>query len=124
MSISIVKEVNEFLLDIERISSNQFNTVIAIRKLFFTAKSDLAEGIKYGGIAFSISNDLIGGIYIYKKHISIEFSRGADFNDKHGKLEGKGKKRRHLKILPCDDVNIELIDFYIKQAVTDLNASN
>ena len=53
---------------------------------------------------FNVSNALIGGIYTYKEHISIEFSNGADFIDTDSILEGGGKKRRHLKIYKNEDI--------------------
>ncbi|MEZ7818905.1 hypothetical protein ABXT70_02625 [Candidatus Njordibacter sp. Uisw_039] len=71
--------------------------IISIKDIFFGANKKLAEGIKYGGLAFNVSNALIGGIYTYNKHISIEFSNGSGFTDTDSILEGSGKKRRHKK---------------------------
>ncbi len=52
-----------------------------------------------------------------KEHISIEFSNGANFTDTNSVLEGKGKKRRHLKIYSPKDVAQKKSDYFIKQAV-------
>ncbi len=111
------KQVNEFLIDIQSTFPNKFETVEEIRKIFFNASPEIDEEIKYGGIAFNVSGQLIGGIYVYKQHISIEFSHGAQFTDSDGFLEGKGKLRRHLKILEISDVKNKAINIYIKQAV-------
>jgi len=111
------EKVNEFLIDIQTTFPDKSETVEKIRKIFLEENSEIEEDIKYGGIVFNVSGQLVGGIYLYKQHISIEFSDGAKFNDKSGLLEGKGKMRRHLKILEKNDLIGKNIRIYIKQAV-------
>jgi hypothetical protein len=111
------EKVNEFLIDIQSTFPNKFETIEEIRKIFFTANPEITEEIKYGGITFNVSGQLIGGVYVYKQHISIEFSHGAQFTDSDGFLEGKGKLRRHLKILDISDVKNKAINVYIKQSI-------
>ena len=91
--------------------------VISIRAIFLRANEELIEDIKYGGLVFNVSNVLIGGIYTYKQHISIEFSDGADFTDNDSILVGSGKKRRHLKIYENDDIVKKNSEYFINQAV-------
>ena len=111
------EKVNEFLVDIQSTFPTKVETIKEIRKIFFKENPEIIEEIKYGGITFNLSEELIGGIFVYKQHISIEFSHGAQFTDSDGFLEGKGKLRRHLKILNLDDVKTKKVDIYIKQAV-------
>ena len=111
------KEVNKFLIDIQSTFPEKAEILVDIRNLFFKENPEINEEIKYGGITFSVSDSLAGGIFIYKQHISIEFSHGAQFNDSDNFLEGKGKLRRHLKIMGKDDVINKNIIAYIKQAV-------
>jgi hypothetical protein len=113
------EKVNEFLVDLQSTLPNKFETVEEIRKIFFSENPEIDEEIKYGGIAFNVAGQLIGGIYVYKQHISIEFSHGAQFTDTDGFLEGKGKLRRHLKILNINDVKNKTINIYIKQSVSN-----
>ena len=115
---SLNEKVSEFLIDIQTTFPNKSETVEKIRKIFFEENSEVEEDIKYGGIVFNVSGQLVGGIYLYKQHISIEFSNGAKFNDKDNYLEGKGKMRRHLKIIEKNDLIDKKVDFYIKQAVS------
>jgi len=112
-------KVNEFLIDIQSTFPNKFETVEEIRQLFFKENPEIDEEIKYGGIAFNVSGQLIGGIFVYKQHISIEFSHGAQFTDSNDFLEGKGKLRRHLKIFDISDVKNKKINSYIKQSVNN-----
>ena len=110
------EKVNEFLVDIQSTFPKKFEIVEEIRKVFFSVNPEIDEEIKYGGVAFNVSGQLVGGIYVYKQHISIEFSHGAQFIDNDGFLEGKGKLRRHLKIRNRDDVKNKNIKVYIQQA--------
>lgn len=75
------------------------------------------KGIKYGGIIYHVSGQIIGGIYSYKSHISIEFSQGVQLSDPGALLQGSGKLRRHLRINHDDDCNTDAVTMYVKQAI-------
>ena len=109
--------MHDFLSDIQSISPEQFDMIISIRDIFFGANKKLVESVKYGGLAFNVSNALIGGIYTYKKHISIEFSNGSGFIDTDSILEGSGKKRRHIKIYTDDDIFQKNVTYFVSQAM-------
>jgi hypothetical protein len=47
----------------------------------------------------------------------MSFSRGADFLDDHGQLQGEGKQTRHLKFKKASDVDPEILRDYVAQAV-------
>jgi hypothetical protein len=110
-------KVNDFLADIQSTFPDRFKTITVIQTLFLDEDNKLSDDIKYGGIAFSLENKLIGGIYVYRDHLSIEFSDGASFSDPSKLLEGKGKMRRHLKIREYADISTKDAQFFIKQAV-------
>ena len=111
------KKINDFLSDIEALSEQQFSILISLRTLFLDSNTALVEEFKYGGLTFNLAGGLIGGLYVYKKHISVEFSHGANFSDADLLLEGGGKKRRHLKITSYDDIHIKNTKYYIQQAI-------
>ncbi len=111
-------KIQAFLLDLQSISPDQYDQVRTIRSVFHKARKGLTEDIKYGGLAYSVSGVLVGGIYPYKNHISIEFSEGADFTDPAQLLEGGGKRRRHLKIYSIQDIDLKESGYYIGQAVS------
>ncbi|WP_163835589.1 DUF1801 domain-containing protein [Spartinivicinus ruber] len=113
------QKVSEFLNDVALVSSNQLDIIKSIRRLFNKASRELTDEIKYGGLVFVKSGSLVGGIFPYKQHISIEFSNGVNLADPSGLLEGKGKRRRHLKIYDMKDIKEKNADFYIKQAVNE-----
>ncbi|HEB93238.1 MAG TPA: DUF1801 domain-containing protein [Gammaproteobacteria bacterium] len=117
MNFSNNDKVDSFLNDIQYQSPEMFEILISIRTIFHNTNSGLVEDIKYGGLVFILSNTLIGGIFVYAKHISIEFSFGAEFPDPDKVLEGKGKKRRHIKIYIIEDVEKKNVEDFVGIAV-------
>ena len=62
----------------------------------------------YGGIVFEKEagnhGTMVCGHFVYKKHVSLEFSKGYLLDDPDGVLEGNGKFRRHIKLLRTEDI--------------------
>ena len=81
MDQSRQQKITNFIQDIQAINPEQVESLLAIRTLFNEINKTLTEEIKYGGLVFLNSDTLIGGIFPYKNHLSIEFSNGADFSD-------------------------------------------
>ncbi len=117
MAASMQLRISEFINDVQSVAPEQAEIIDLIRRLFNETSDVLDEEIKYGGLVFLKSGSLIGGIFPYKNHISIEFSNGADFSDPQGLLEGKGKRRRHLKIHNHQDIDLKNAIFFIVQSV-------
>jgi hypothetical protein len=117
MKDSALQKVNDFISDIQSLNHEFAEIIELIRDMFTEESEELLLGIKYGGLVFFQKGELIGGVFPYKKHLSIEFSNGADFSDPTSKLEGKGKKRRHLKIIKADDIDTKNALYFVKQAV-------
>lgn len=113
----MIDKIDTFLADLQSASQDQFEIVSAIRTLFQQTETDLTEEIKYGGLVFVKAGSLVGGIFPYKSHISIEFSNGAEFSDPDRLLQGKGKLRRHLKIESLADIESNKAAGFIHQAV-------
>ena len=76
---------------------------------------------KYGGevLVHGPESDkkFVSGIYVYKDHVSLEFSQGASFDDPDGRLEGKGKGRRHLKFATVEEVTRKDVEGFLRQAL-------
>lgn len=74
----------------------------------------------YGGIVFEKEagkhETMVCGHFVYKNHVSLEFGCGAEMDDPQGVLEGKGKYRRHIKLLRQSDVRDKSVRAYIEQA--------
>ena len=111
--------ISEFINNVQSVDPEQAEIIESVRGLFNEANQTLSEEIKYGGLVFLKSGSLIGGIFPYKNHISIEFSNGADFADPQALLEGKGKRRRHLKIHNHQEIDLKNATFYIGLSVCE-----
>lgn len=117
MTKSESKKVADFLADIQSHFPEKHKIFVRVRDLFLSNDPSLATDIKYGGMVFFGGKELISGIFLYKNHISIEFGYGAKWSDPYSVLEGKGKLRRHIKIVEPDDVKTKEVAHYVRAAV-------
>ena len=108
-----IKIIN-FLDNIKLLDVEKHTLLEKLRQLIFEIYPDMIERMQYGGILFSLNDD-VAGLFAYTHHISLEFSHGATFNDPHHLLEGKGTYRRHLKFSSIEEIENKQAVFYIKQ---------
>jgi len=118
MQINTNDRIENFIQDVLFIEEKRGDNLVSLRKLILKIMADAQEEIKYGGLVFNIDAELICGIFIRKKHISLEFSFGMMMSDPGNYLEGKGKYRRHLKIFDKKDLKNKKVEFYVTQAFT------
>jgi len=63
---------------------------------------------KYGGTLFTLKpaekEGQFCGVFIYKQHVQISFSKGAKISDPDKILSGSGKLRRHINFKSIEDV--------------------
>jgi len=90
--------------------------VSMLRALMRETAPDAKEMISYGILAYKRKR-IIAVISPTKKGITFAFSRGAEFEDKYGLLEGLGKVSKNVRIKSMDAVNKEALRYYIKQAL-------
>ncbi|VAX11327.1 hypothetical protein MNBD_GAMMA26-899 [hydrothermal vent metagenome] len=122
MTISDKQKVDAYIEDIRVISDDYYQIIIQVRHLFLEACHNLKETIKYGGIVYLTDDKLLGGIFVYTKHISIEFSEGAQLSDPQSILEGKGKYRRHVKLQTDNEICTKCVKEFIGKAVAQSKA--
>ena len=76
---------------------------------------------KYGGTLFTVQPPLnesqFCGVFIYKKHVQISFSNGAQLNDPKGMLQGAGKYRRHINFTSTDVIEKKYLAKLLNEAV-------
>ena len=74
----------------------------------------------YGGIVFEREagnhKTMVCGHFVYKSHVSLEFSNGYQFDDPDSVLEGKGKYRRHIKLVKLSDIDAKSVRIMLEQA--------
>ncbi|MEA3488450.1 MAG: DUF1801 domain-containing protein [Euryarchaeota archaeon] len=116
MNMKADPKINNFIQEIRFMDEDKGGTVISLRKLVLEIAPSAKEEIKYGGLVFVSDKRLFCGIFIRKKHISVEFDRGAEMQYPDNFLEGSGKNRRHLKIFQQEDIENKKVEYYINQS--------
>ncbi len=95
----------------------EFRPVVAlIRDLIRECAPEAKEVISYGIPAYRLKR-IIAVISPTKKDITLSFSRGAEFEDEYGLLNGVGKSSKHVKIKSVASANKDALRYYIRQAV-------
>ena len=87
-----------------------------LRKLVAECAPDAEEVISYGIPAWR-RRRMIAVINPTKTDLTFSFSRGAQFDDPYGLLQGVGKVSKHVKIKNVAATNIEALRHYIAQAI-------
>lgn len=111
------KSVQNLIEDIRLLGDDQYQLVQAVRELVKAALKSTGEEVKYGGILFSSEGVQFGGVFAYKEHVSVEFTKGALIADPHGHLEGAGKGRRHVKLRAAGDISGKHLARYLTLAL-------
>ena len=116
MNISTDDQIERFIQDAKFVDEEKGATLNSLREIILKICPDAQEEIKYGGLVFNVDTELICGIFLRKKHISLEFSFGVLMSDPDKYLEGNGKYRRHLKIFNIRDIKDKEIKYFVGQS--------
>ncbi len=108
--------VDQFIEDTLFLDEEKGRIILSLKAIIQKTSLNSQEEIKYGGIVYIVDGELITGIFVRKKHISLEFSFGVEMSDPKGLLEGSGKYRRHLKIMNDKDLLNKNVEFFVTQA--------
>jgi uncharacterized protein YdhG (YjbR/CyaY superfamily) len=95
----------------------EYRDVVAlIRQYMRELAPDAQELISYGIPAYKLTR-IIAVISPTKKDITLSFSRGMQMEDRYNLLKGVGKSSKHIKFKSVDDVNKEVLAYYVNQAL-------
>lgn len=94
---------------------------VAVKALASAIAPSTAFEPKYGGEVMvpnpTQPKQFVGGVFVYKDHVSVEFSNGAALDDPGGNFEGKGNARRHLKLSTLADIDGKDLGSYLRQVL-------
>ena len=116
MNMTANDKIEKFIDDTLSVDEEKAELLLSLQKIILKIYPNAQKEIKYGGLVFNLDAELICGIFIRKKHISLEFSFGTEFSDPKGCLEGSGKFRRHLKIMNDADIENKDVGFFVSLA--------
>lgn len=109
--------IETLLEDFKAVSDEKYQVVKKVVELAQKLNSHVKLDVKYGGIVFLTNNKLVSGVFLYKNHVSVEFSNGNELKDSSGLLEGKGKNRRHLKLFSVEDIESKKLESFLKPSL-------
>ena len=109
------QKVKKLLDDWKIGNSALYEIASSVRTRILQLAGTVDEEVKYGGILFAAPVPFCG-IFVYKQHVSVEFSHGAKIEDPYGLLEGKGKGRRHVKLHTLEDLEKKYLTDYLRLA--------
>lgn len=108
-------KVERLLHDLQLTHPDLHAIVQAARATVRAVAPAASETLMYGGILFSAPAQFCG-VFAYGAHVSMEFGQGAELDDTHRMLEGKGKFRRHIKLHALADIESKHLKDYVAQA--------
>ena len=106
--------VNEFIA--ARVLPQDRDIVAMIRRAMREHAPESEEVLTYGILGFR-NRRIIAVISPTIKGITLAFSRGAQFEDKYGLLEGVGKVSKNVRLSAVDGISKPALRYYIKQAL-------
>ena len=59
---------------------------------------------------------------VYAAHVNLGFHRGSELPDPAGLLEGSGKRMRHVKLKPGEEIDEDALETLVKAAYADMKA--
>lgn len=81
---------------------------------------DVRELMHDGCPVACVDDAPFGYVNSFKNHVNVGFFYGAELEDTAGLLEGSGKRMRHVKLRPDDDINAAALGVLIDSAYVDI----
>lgn len=106
--------VDQFLLT--RVQPQHRDIVQKLRQFMRELAPGTNEILTYGILGWK-GRRIVAVVSPTKKDITLAFSRGAEFEDKYGLLQGAGKVSKNLKFKDVKEVKKTVLAYYVKQAL-------
>jgi hypothetical protein len=98
----------------------------AIAKKWFAQMRECGEDVRelmHDGCPVACVGDwAFGYVNVFKAHVNVGFFLGAELDDPAGKLEGSGRRMRHVKVRPGDEVDAAAVRALIEAAYSDIKS--
>lgn len=116
-----------FLPEVEEWLSGEPAHLYSIAREWFNeiraCGEDVAELLHDGCPTACVDDAAFCYVNVYKQHVNVGFYAGAYLDDPDNLLQGSGKRMRHVKILPGEDINSESIKKLIASAYAELKSN-
>ena len=88
----------------------------SLRGIILGADPELRESIKWGNPVYE-RRGRICYLSATERYVSLGFFSGASLADPERRIEGTGKKMRHVKVRALEDIDTEQFASWLSQAV-------
>ncbi len=99
-----------------RLEPDQRPIAEALRNLVVEAEPDLSEAIKWGNPTYE-KQGRVCYLAATKSYVSLGFFNGAGLTDPQGRIEGTGRKMRHVEVRALSDIDQHQFAAWIREAV-------
>jgi hypothetical protein len=89
---------------------------------FRACGADVKELIHDGCPVACVDDAAFGYVNVFKKHVNVGFYNGASLADPKSLLEGTGKRMRHVKVKPGEEVDARALAALIKASYKNMKA--
>ncbi len=100
----------------KRVQPQHRAIVEALRQVMRELAPDSSEVLTYGILGWKAQR-MIAVVSPTKQGITLAFSRGAEFEDKYGLLQGVGKVSKNLRFKDVSEVKKSVLSYYVRQAL-------
>ena len=98
----------------------------AIARTWFLRMRECGEDVRelmHDGCPVACVGDApFGYVNVFRAHVNVGFFMGAELKDPMGLLEGSGRRMRHVKVRPDDDLKCAALSALIDVAYADMKS--
>lgn len=113
MAEDVRKRVGSFLLGLDP----RFRPLAETLRRLILEAAPVEETIKWSYPTY-VRNGNVCSLNHHKDYLRLQFFRGAELSDPTGLLEGAGKGMRHLKVRSQEDIQPDVIQAWVLEAVS------
>jgi len=88
-----------------------------LRALVHASAPDLKEQMRYGMPSYAMGGAILVYVMPTSDHVNLGFYDGVDLDDPHKRLEGTGKRLRHVKVYSVPEAKNPALRALVKEAV-------
>jgi hypothetical protein len=106
--------------------NEQVSELGAIARTWFVRMRECGEDVRelmHDGCPVACVGDApFGYVNVFRAHVNVGFFFGAELEDPEGLLEGSGRRMRHVKVRPGDDLRVAALSALIDAAYADIKS--
>ncbi len=88
---------------LEKVRPEHRDLLTELHNLLVRVEPDFSVALKWGNPAYSVGGQMLSYLADQSDYVHLGFYNGAQFEDRHGIVDGTGKRLRHVKVRALDD---------------------